>query len=116
MPAGPPRVTGFLGPDGAAKSTTMRQLLGLEKPDSGQSVSATMVGPAARPSSRGRPPSTPSSGQYVSGAVPAGALAMLGSGHGSVSVYTPAEGFLILLAWAVVLLTVAGLALKKRNV
>ena len=32
----PGRVTGFLGPNGACKSTTMRLILGLDRPDSGR--------------------------------------------------------------------------------
>jgi ABC-2 type transport system ATP-binding protein len=32
----PGRVTGFLGPNGSGKSTTMRLILGLDRPDSGQ--------------------------------------------------------------------------------
>ena len=31
----PGRVTGFLGPDGAGKSTTMRMILGLDRPTAG---------------------------------------------------------------------------------
>jgi ABC-2 type transport system ATP-binding protein len=31
----PGRVTGFLGPNGSGKSTTMRCMLGLDKPDTG---------------------------------------------------------------------------------
>lgn len=34
----PGRVTGFLGPNGAGKSTTMRLILGLDHPDSGQTM------------------------------------------------------------------------------
>ena len=32
----PGRVTGFLGPNGSGKSTTMRLILGLDRPDAGQ--------------------------------------------------------------------------------
>src|SRR5262249_61620359 len=32
----PGMVTGFLGPNGSGKSTTMRLILGLDKPDAGQ--------------------------------------------------------------------------------
>jgi ABC-2 type transport system ATP-binding protein len=39
----PGRVTGFLGPSGAGKSTTMRLVLGLDRPTSG---SATLGGRA----------------------------------------------------------------------
>jgi ABC-2 type transport system ATP-binding protein len=34
------RVTGFLGPNGSGKSTTMRCMLGLDRPDAGQSLFA----------------------------------------------------------------------------
>ena len=34
----PGHVTGFLGPNGSGKSTTMRALLGLERPDSGEAL------------------------------------------------------------------------------
>ncbi len=36
----PGRVTGFLGPNGSGKSTTMRLLLGLDRPDKGQALVA----------------------------------------------------------------------------
>jgi ABC-2 type transport system ATP-binding protein len=36
----PGRVTGFLGPNGSGKSTTMRLLLGLDKPDAGTALIA----------------------------------------------------------------------------
>lgn len=36
----PGRVTGFLGPNGSGKSTTMRLLLGLDRPDGGQALVA----------------------------------------------------------------------------
>jgi ABC-2 type transport system ATP-binding protein len=32
----PGSVTGFLGPNGSGKSTTMRMILGLDRPDAGQ--------------------------------------------------------------------------------
>ena len=32
----PGTVTGFLGPNGSGKSTTMRMILGLDRPDAGQ--------------------------------------------------------------------------------
>lgn len=35
-------VTGFLGPNGSGKSTTMRMILGLDRPDAGQ---VTLAGP-----------------------------------------------------------------------
>ena len=34
----PGRVTGFLGPNGSGKSTTMRCMLGLDRPDAGRSL------------------------------------------------------------------------------
>src|SRR3954469_8309824 len=34
----PGSVTGFLGPNGSGKSTTMRMLLGLDRPDAGQAL------------------------------------------------------------------------------
>src|SRR5208283_1335512 len=32
----PGQVTGFLGPNGSGKSTTMRMIMGLDRPDAGQ--------------------------------------------------------------------------------
>ncbi|MGH3121499.1 MAG: ATP-binding cassette domain-containing protein, partial [Streptosporangiaceae bacterium] len=32
----PGRVTGFLGPNGSGKSTTMRMIIGLDRPDAGR--------------------------------------------------------------------------------
>ncbi|MCX4748113.1 hypothetical protein OG455_21795 [Kitasatospora sp. NBC_01287] len=55
-------------------------------------------------------------GAHLTGAVPSGAIAMLGSGHDSSTAYSPLASFLILGAWAAALLTVAGLAFKKRDV
>ncbi|GAA1251981.1 hypothetical protein GCM10009665_48400 [Kitasatospora nipponensis] len=54
-------------------------------------------------------------GEHLAGALPAGAVAMLGSGHDAGAAYSPVESFLILLAWAAALLTVAGTSFKKRN-
>ena len=48
---GPGRVTSFLGPHAAGKTTTLRMLLGLARPDGG---TATINGPA--PGHRGRRP------------------------------------------------------------
>src|SRR5699024_1060319 len=38
LPVGPGKVTGFLGANGAGKSTTMRMLLGLDHPSSGRAL------------------------------------------------------------------------------
>ena len=61
----PGQVTGFLGPNGSGKSTTMRMIMGLDRPDAGQATvngrpTGTSPGRSARsaPSSRPRP-STP---------------------------------------------------------
>jgi ABC-2 type transport system ATP-binding protein len=46
----PGRVTGFLGPNGSGKSTTMRCMLGLDRPDGGRAVfSGTQYSAFARP-------------------------------------------------------------------
>jgi len=39
--AAPGRVTGFLGPNGADKSTTLRVLVGLSPPDTGAQLAVT---------------------------------------------------------------------------
>src|SRR5215475_9069068 len=36
--AGPGEVTGFVGPNGSGKSTTMRVVLGLDRPDAGTAL------------------------------------------------------------------------------
>ncbi|MEY9876173.1 ABC-2 type transport system permease protein [Streptacidiphilus sp. MAP12-33] len=55
-------------------------------------------------------------GQHVAQALPASANVMLGSGHGSSSVYSPLQGLLILLAWTAVAYAAAHLSLEKRDV
>lgn len=55
-------------------------------------------------------------GKYLSGALPPSTSVMMSTGHNPAQVYTPLQGFLILLAWTVVLGVAAGVSLKKRNV
>jgi energy-coupling factor transporter ATP-binding protein EcfA2 len=50
----PGKVTGFLGPNGAGRSTTMRLLLGLDRPDRGRR--GTAAGPTGTSGSRCAPP------------------------------------------------------------
>jgi ABC-2 type transport system ATP-binding protein len=47
--ARPGIVTGFLGPNGSDKSTTMRLILGLDAPTAGRMVSSPVIEPGARP-------------------------------------------------------------------
>jgi len=51
-------VTGFLGPNGSGKSTTMRMIVGLDRPDEGI---ALIDGPPFRPYPTPRAPSAPCS-------------------------------------------------------
>ena len=65
--AAPGRVTGFLGSNGAGKSTTMRMIVGLTRPTSGRAnVSgrhfADLTDPDARSVSCSTPPPSPPGG------------------------------------------------------
>lgn len=42
-------VTGFLGPNGSGRSTTMRLILGLDAPTAGRMGSSPVIEPGARP-------------------------------------------------------------------
>ena len=55
-------------------------------------------------------------GEHVSGALPAAANVMMGSGHDASNAYSPLQGLLILLGWTLVLFTAARLSLRKRDV
>jgi len=55
-------------------------------------------------------------GQHLSGALPAGASVIMGSGHNATDVYSPLQGLLILLAWVVVLGGAALATIKRRDV
>jgi ABC-2 type transport system ATP-binding protein len=57
------RVSGFLGPNGAVKSTTMRVMVGLTAPTYGSATVATSVSSTSpTPGSRWAPSSTPRRG------------------------------------------------------
>jgi ABC-type transport system involved in multi-copper enzyme maturation permease subunit len=55
-------------------------------------------------------------GKHLAGAMPSGTTVMMGSGHDSTDVYTPAQGLLILIGWVAVLGATALWSLKRRDV
>ncbi|MFD5558621.1 ABC transporter permease [Streptomyces sp. NPDC127068] len=55
-------------------------------------------------------------GKYLSGALPLNTSVMMSTGANPALVYTPLQGFLIMLAWTALLVVAAGLSLKKRDV
>jgi ABC-type transport system involved in multi-copper enzyme maturation permease subunit len=55
-------------------------------------------------------------GDHLSSALPSGGTVMMSSGHNASNTYTPLQGLLILLGWAVVLGGAALLSIKKRDV
>ncbi|MGF7239527.1 MAG: ABC transporter permease [Frankia sp.] len=55
-------------------------------------------------------------GEHLSGAMPANTNVILGSGHDAESVFSPAQGLALLLAWTVVLMAGAWVSIKRRDV
>jgi hypothetical protein len=55
-------------------------------------------------------------GEHLSASLPSGASVMMSSGHNASNVYTPLQGFGILLAWTVTLSAAALVSIKKRDV
>jgi ABC-type multidrug transport system ATPase subunit len=87
----PGKVTGLLGPDGAGKTTTMRLLLGLARPDSGEArIDGTLDEP-------------------VNGLDPAGH-------QEAADLLSPWQGFGVCCLWTALLLAAAACVLGRRDV
>ncbi|GGS76327.1 multidrug ABC transporter ATP-binding protein [Planobispora rosea] len=101
--AGPGQVTGFVGPDGAGKSTTMRVILGLDAADEG----SALVG--GRPYRSLRPPL-----RHVGALLDAGALQPGRTGRGHLLWLAHSQGLTARRVEEVVELAGLGTAARRR--